>query len=104
MALCLAALARWVIRRSTVGALFAPGSGAPGTSITVRGNLAFQSGAIYLVQVNSTAASSANVTGTASLGGAVQAVFAPGIGNPAKSYDILRANGLGGTFCKTRDH
>jgi autotransporter-associated beta strand protein len=82
------------------GGTFAPGSGAPGTSITVRGNLAFQSGAIYLVQVNSTAASSANVTGTASLGGAVQAVFAPGIGNPAKSYDILRANGLGGTFAK----
>jgi autotransporter-associated beta strand protein len=80
------------------GGTFAPGSGAPGTSITVRGNLAFQSGAIYLVQLNSTATSSANVTGTASLGGAVQAVFAPGIGNPAKSYDILHANGLGGTF------
>ena len=80
------------------GGTFAPGSGAPGTSITVRGNLAFQSGAIYLVQLNSTSTSSANVTGTASLGGAVQAVFAPGIGNPAKSYDILHANGLGGTF------
>ena len=82
------------------GGTFAPGSGAPGTSITVRGNLAFQSGAIYLVQLNSTSTSSANVTGTASLGGAVQAVFAPGMGNPAKSYDILRANGLGGTFAK----
>jgi autotransporter-associated beta strand protein len=82
------------------GGTFAPGSGAPGTSITVRGNLAFQSGAIYLVQLNSTSTSSANVTGTASLGGAVQAVFAPGIGNPAKSYDILHANGLGGTFAK----
>jgi autotransporter-associated beta strand protein len=79
---------------------FAPGSGAPGTSITVRGNLAFQSGAIYLVQLNSASTSSANVTGTASLGGAVQAVFAPGIGNPAKSYGILHANGLGGTFAK----
>ena len=82
------------------GGTFAPGSGAPGTSITVRGNLAFQSGAIYLVQLNSTTTSSANVTGTASLGGAVQAVFAPGIGNPAKSYNILHANGLGGTFAK----
>jgi autotransporter-associated beta strand protein len=82
------------------GGTFAPGSGAPGTSITVRGSLAFQSGAIFLVQVNSTTASSANVSGIASLGGTVQAVFAPGIGNPAKSYDILRANGLGGTFAK----
>jgi uncharacterized protein with beta-barrel porin domain len=72
------------------------GTFAPGTSITVTGNLAFQSGAIYLVQLNSTAASSANVTGTASLGGTVQAVFAPG--NVAKSYDILHATGgLGGT-------
>jgi uncharacterized protein with beta-barrel porin domain len=83
------------------GGTFAPGSGAPGTSITVRGNLAFQSGAIYLVQLNSTSPSSANVTGTASLGGAVQAVFAPGIGNPAKSYDILHAGGFSGTFAPT---
>jgi autotransporter-associated beta strand protein len=82
------------------GGTFAPGSGAPGTSITVRGNLAFQSGAIYLVQVNSTTASSANVTGTASLGGTVQAMFAPGIYNPGRSYNILHQTigTLGGTF------
>jgi outer membrane autotransporter protein len=86
------------------GSTFAPGSGtpgnaAPGSSITVAGNLAFQSGASYLVQVNPTATSFATVTGTASLGGAtVQAVFT-GTGQPAKSYDILRAlTGISGTF------
>jgi len=52
------------------------------------------------VQVNSTTASSANVTGTASLGGTVQAMFAPGIYNPGRSYNILQASGLGGTFAK----
>jgi autotransporter-associated beta strand protein len=80
------------------GSTFAPGSGAPGTSMTVRGSLAFQSGAIYLVQVNSTTAISANVTGTASLGGTVQAMFAPGIYNPGRSYNILQASGLNGKF------
>jgi uncharacterized protein with beta-barrel porin domain len=66
--------------------------------MTVAGNLAFQSGALYLVQVNPTTASIANVTGTATLtGGSVQAVFAPG-SYVARSYDILHAaGGLGGT-------
>ena len=56
----------------TVGALtvksggaFAPGPiGTPGT-MTVAGNLAFQSGAMYIVQVTPSAASSANVTAVA---------------------------------------
>ncbi|MFX8774344.1 hypothetical protein ABTM73_19235, partial [Acinetobacter baumannii] len=48
------------------GGTFAPGAaGTPGTSMTVAGNLAFQSGAIYLVQVNPSTASLASVTGTA---------------------------------------
>ena len=55
------------------GGVFAPGSGSAGTSMTVAGNLAFQSGALYLVQVNSSTASLANVTGTASLAGTVDA-------------------------------
>jgi outer membrane autotransporter protein len=90
------------------GSTFAPGSGtpgnaAPGSSITVAGNLAFQSGASYLVQLNSTKASFANVTGTASLGGAaVQATFVLDKGQqPAKSYTILSAAGLSGTFSPT---
>jgi len=78
------------------GGTFAPGN-SPGT-MTVQGSLAFQSGAIYLVQINPSTASLANVTGTASLAGTVQAVFAPG-SYTARSYDILHASGgLAGTF------
>ena len=59
------------------GGTFAPGSGAPGSSTSIVGNLALQSGAIYLVQVDPSTASYANVTGSATLGGAtVNAVFA----------------------------
>ena len=76
------------------GGTLAPGSGAHGTSLTIHGNLAFQSGALYLVQVNSTTASLANVTGTASLAGTVQANIASATN---KSYDILHSAGLGGT-------
>jgi uncharacterized protein with beta-barrel porin domain len=80
------------------GGTFAPGSGTPGSSMTVAGNLAFQSGAIYLVQVNPSASSFANVTGTATLGGAaVNAVFASG-GYVSKQYTILTANSVSGTF------
>ena len=64
--------------------------------MTISGNLAFQSGAIYLVQVSPTAASFTNVTGTASLGGIVNAVFAPGA-YLAKSFTILHSAGLSGT-------
>ena len=54
---------------------------APGNSIgtlTVQGNLGCQSAAAYLVEVSPTNADRTNVTGTASLAGTVQAVFAPG--------------------------
>ena len=82
----------------TNGGTFAPGSGTPGTSMTVAGNLAFQSGALYVVQLNPTSASRANVSGTATLtGGSVQAVLAPG-SYASRQYTILHADGgLGGT-------
>ena len=91
----------------TVGALtvksggtFAPGPiGAPGT-MTIAGNLAFQSGAMYIVQVTPSAASSANVTasGTATLAGTVDALFASG-SYMTKNYTILSAaGGRVGTF------
>jgi uncharacterized protein with beta-barrel porin domain len=79
------------------GGTFAPGAAStPGTSMTVQGNLAFASGAIYLVQVNPATASSANVTGTATLAGNVLAAFAPG-SYLQKQYTILQSAGLGGT-------
>ena len=80
------------------GGTFAPGD-SPGT-MTVGGNLAFQSGALYLVQVNPSTASSANVTagGTATLAGTVQAAFASG-SYVSRTYTILSAaGGRSGTF------
>ncbi len=72
-----------------------PLSGTPGT-LTVAGNLAFTSGALYLVQVNGATASLVNVNGTASLAGTVQTVFTAG-SSLSKQYTILHSAGLGGT-------
>jgi uncharacterized protein with beta-barrel porin domain len=78
------------------GGTFAPGN-SPGT-MTVTGNLAFQSGALYVVQVNPATASNTNVSGSASLAGTVGAIFAPGT-YMVRSYPILTAGGgLTGTF------
>jgi uncharacterized protein with beta-barrel porin domain len=82
------------------GGTLAPGNAAnPTGTLTITGNLAFQSGAIYLVQVTPTAAASTNVTGTATLGGAtVNAAFASG-SFISKQYTILTAaGGVSGTF------
>jgi autotransporter-associated beta strand protein len=76
------------------------GTLSPGNSIgtiTVQGNLMFASAATYMVEVSPSSADRTNVTGTASLAGTMQAVFAPGSYTP-RSYDILHATGgLGGT-------
>jgi autotransporter-associated beta strand protein len=78
------------------GGFLAPGN-SPGT-MTVAGNLAFESGAFYIVQVNPTTASATNVSGTASLAGTVGAIFLPGA-YVARSYTILTAaGGRTGTF------
>ncbi|MCK1366765.1 autotransporter domain-containing protein [Bradyrhizobium sp. 62] len=54
------------------GGIFAPGDGRPGSSMLVLGDLAFQSGAAYVVQVGSgTTASFANVFGNVTLSGTV---------------------------------
>jgi autotransporter-associated beta strand protein len=81
------------------GGIFAPGSGVAGTSMSVTGNLTFQSGGIYQVQVSPSAASFSSVAGKATLGGAtVSAVFAPG-SYIQKSYTILAAGGgVSGNF------
>ena len=75
------------------GGTFAPGNGTPGSSTTVTGSLAFQSGALYLVNVNSATSSFAEVVGAATVGGAtVNASFAPG-SLVAKQYTIVNATG-----------
>jgi autotransporter-associated beta strand protein len=78
------------------GGTFAPGNTTAGSSMAVSGNLAFQSGALYLVQLDPTTSSLANVAGTATLAGTVHASFAPG-SYMARQYVILRSAGLGGT-------
>ncbi len=60
------------------GGTLLPGNGIPGSSLAIAGNLAFQSGALYLVTLNSTASTFANVTGAATLAGTVGAAFLPG--------------------------
>ena len=71
------------------------GTLSPGNSIgtlTVQGNLVMTSAAAYIVEVSPTAADRTNVTGTATLAGTVQAVFAPG-SYLARTYTILSATG-----------
>lgn len=80
------------------GGTFAPGNGTAGSSMTVNGNLAFQSGALYLVQLNPTTASFANVTGTSTLAGTTLSIFANGT-YVSRRYTILSSvGGISGTF------
>jgi uncharacterized protein with beta-barrel porin domain len=80
------------------GGTFSPGNGTPGTSMTIAGNLAFQSGALYVIYLNATTSSFATVAGNATLAGTVQANFASG-SYVAKRYTILTAaGGMSGTF------
>ena len=80
------------------GGKFAPGTiGAPGTSSNLS-SLAFQSGAAYVIYLNPATSTFANVSGTASLKGTVQANFAAG-SYVFKQYTILTAaGGVSGTF------
>ena len=81
------------------GGTFAPGNGTPGSSMNVTTSLSFQAAAIFMVQVNPATASFADVTGTATLGGAtVSANFAAG-SYVSKQYTIVQTTGLvSGTF------
>src|SRR6202012_3652247 len=81
------------------GGTLAPGSVSnPTGMLTISGNLALLSGAIYMVQVTPAAAASTNVSGTATLGGAtVNAAFANG-SYISKQYTILTAGSVSGTF------
>jgi uncharacterized protein with beta-barrel porin domain len=80
------------------GGTFAPGSATPGTSMTINGNLALAPGSTYQVYLNPTASTSAQVSGSASLSGTVQANFANG-SYISKTYTILTSTGgVSGTF------
>ncbi len=82
------------------GGVLAPGNPTNRTgTLTITGDLAFQSGAFYLIQVNGAAAGSVSVTGATTLAGAtVDAVFA-GTTGLVNKYKILTATGgVSGTF------
>jgi len=81
------------------GGILAPGRAAnPAGTLTIAGSLAFQSGALYVVQIAGSTAANTNVSGNATLtGGTVNVQFAPG-GFLKNQYTILTAaGGLGGT-------
>ena len=71
------------------------GTLAPGNSIgtlTVNGDLTFAPGSTYAVEFSSGSSDRTNVTGTATLDGAVDAAFVSG-GAMQRSYTILSAAG-----------
>ncbi len=79
------------------------GTLAPGNSIgtlTVNGNLAFNAGSFYAVEVSPTTSDKTIVTGTSSLAGTVRASFQPG-SYIFRSYTILTSAGLNGTTFNT---
>ena len=81
------------------GGIFAPGNGTPGTVMTVSGDLTFQSGARYVVNVNPATSSLADVSGTATLGGAsVNAIYANGSYVNNRYTILTAAGGVNGTF------
>ena len=79
------------------GGALAPGPSGSGGTLTVAGNLAFQSGAMYVVAVTPSAAAATNVSGSATLAGTVQANFGAGT-FLRDSYTILTAGTRNGTF------
>jgi hypothetical protein len=80
------------------GGTLAPGSGTPGSSLTVFGTLGFTAASTYAVNINPTTSSFAHVSGAATLGGAtVSATYANG-SYVAKQYTILNAGSISGTF------
>jgi uncharacterized protein with beta-barrel porin domain len=79
------------------GGTLAPGKpGLPGSGMMIIGDLAMQPGSNFMSLVGARGASFASVSGTATLAGTVTVTFmgAP----PGRSYTILSASGLNGTF------
>jgi autotransporter-associated beta strand protein len=81
------------------GALVAGEDFTPGQSLKIVGNLALQSGALYLAFVTPASSSFTSVTGTAVIGGATALAFFDAGAYVQKKYTILTATGgVSGTF------
>ena len=97
------------------GGILAPGSlaaqaalqagtqGVAGTQLAVNGNLVLQPGATLAIFATPTQATSAAVTGSATIAGSsLQVTSAPGAYSLTQTYTILTANGgVNGTFAST---
>lgn len=72
------------------GGIYAPGDGGPGSSMQVQGDLTFQPGSVYVVQVGSgSSASQAIVNGNVTLDGTVGVALYPGAA-VMKHYSIMQ--------------
>ena len=81
------------------GGSFAPGNGNAGSAMKISGSLALQSGALYLVQVNATGSSLAQVSGSAALGGAsVSAIYTSSTLISRQHIILSASGGLSGSF------
>jgi autotransporter-associated beta strand protein len=80
------------------GGTFAPGSLTQGLFMTLTGNLALQSGALYLVQFGPGGNTFAKVAGTAALNGTAEAVFTPASRVAKQNIILTSAGGVAGTF------
>ncbi|MBW4657016.1 MAG: autotransporter domain-containing protein [Kaiparowitsia implicata GSE-PSE-MK54-09C] len=91
-----------ILPSTLVNGTLAPGN-SPGT-LTVNGNLVLGAGSLYLAEVQGPLADRINVTGTASLAGALRLVPLGGAYLFAAPYTLLSAaGGLGGTSFGTVD-
>lgn len=79
------------------GGALQPGNGIAGSSLKINGNLAMQSGALYLVQVGADGTAFTSVSGSAALAGTVQVSAPTGAYRFNTPTTILTAASLGGT-------
>jgi autotransporter-associated beta strand protein len=81
------------------GGTFMPGvAGTPGSSTTIVGNLALQSGATYLVQLGAAISTFASVTGAATVNGIAEATVLPNSSVAKRSTILTAAAGVSGSF------
>ena len=89
---------------SVIGVIGTLAPGLPGTAggtLSVAGTVSFASSAKYLDTINGASASSINISGAATLGGATVTIAAGSTVTTGKTYTILVAGSLSGTFNPT---
>ena len=88
--------------RSASSAPWQPGiPGTAGGTLSVAGTVSFASSADYLDTINGASASSINISGAATLGGATVTIAAGSTVTTGRTYTIMVAGSLSGTFNPT---